>query len=509
VASYVGSNALDDVMGAGTATPGTAVADRWSSGAGSDTLIYGPSTAAGADRFSGGPGRDTVEFRLTVAEWENATIRTLLTNFKALVDSRVSGFASGEVSAGTGYSPLSFGINKSLTVLEAENVRVLVNNQLVLGTAAHSRTGTVKEAGVDGNFAALAGVAQATGYMPRVDDGGDAVATAAVWSVTGLPSTRYGNFSITSNGQWTYVLDNDNPQTQGLQEGQAVTQVFQVAATWGTAAAFSSVAITIEGSNDRATAVVVGNDFSVTERGGQANELVGAEGDGASGSLLLSNADGAPPSTPLAQQPYPASVKWVGLYGDLVVTRGETTTSSTTTAPGQQTTAFWSYTLRNFAAPVQALADQQVVWDRFQLPANSFDGATNTFNFRVLGADDWAVLSALDGADLSVTEAGGVQNGTPGDPQAGGWVSASDPDTAGPLTFAPLGHGPVWRLHLGHHHRRLDLHAGQQAAGHSGTAGPAGPGCEPPAASSGGGVDRGQCHHTRGHPHHHGEHWGQ
>lgn len=434
MANYLGSNSLDDVMGSGTETAGTPLADRWLGGAGNDTYIYELGRAGGADRFWGGLGRDTVEFRLTAAEWNNATIRANLVAFKTTVENRVIRSAFGELASGTGYPPLNFGINKSLTVLEAENVRVYVNEVLVLGDAAHSRAGKVIEAGDDSSYAAIAGIARVTGFMPSFDNSGQAIPSGAFWNVTSSPTPSYGAFSIARSGQWTYQLDNDNPLTQKLQEGQSLTQVFLVAATLGSSAAFSSVAITIDGTNDKAQLAVSGSDFSVSERGGVANAQPGTDGDGASGLLTVTNIDGAPPATLPVNQPFAATVRVPGVYGDLVVTRGATV--------GAQTTAVWSYTLRNADAQVQALADKQVVFDVIHLPPSAFDGATSTITLRVAGGDDWAVIGT-DMSDLTVTEAGGIQNGQPGDPTAGGKFTQSDPDTAGPLTFAPLTNTPL------------------------------------------------------------------
>ena len=454
MANYTGSNTLDDVMGAGTGSAGTGASDRWSSGAGNDTFVYQLSNAGGADRYSGGLGKDTVEFRLTTAEWANAATQANLVAFKAAVDTKVLGYAAGELPAGVGYTPLSFGIGKSLTVLEAESVRVYVNNVLVLGPPPASTVGTVKEAGVDLAYATLPGTPQASGFMPMLDSNGDTIPSGSSWSFVGINGAPFDadiystlgtggtGFSITPKGQWTYTLDNADVDTQDLQDGGVRTLSFKVAATEAVSNStlFSNVTITLYGSNDVQTVVVAGSDFAVAERGGVGNSGLGPDGDGASGTLALTNVDNTPAVVPVDSFEAVGSVTMKGLYGDLTVTR--TGPQATSALSDDLSHATWSYVLRNGDAVVQALAGGQVVFDAISLPANKFDGASNLITIRVTGADDLAVISAGI-SDLTVKEAGGIQNAAAGDAHAGGSFSQTDPDTPGPLSFAPLSTTPL------------------------------------------------------------------
>ncbi len=453
MANYTGSNTLDDVMGAGTISAGTSGADRWSSGAGNDTYIYELSSAGGADRYSGGLGKDTVEFRLTAVEWANTATQANLVAFKLAVDAKVLGYASAELPAGVGYTPLSFGIGKSLTVLEVERVRVYANNVLVLGAPPPTTLGTVKEAGVDLSYAPLVGTPLASGGMPSVDASGDPVPAGSVWSFVGVNvafdadlysklGTGGTGFSITSTGQWSYTLDNSDVDTQDLQNGSVKTLSFQVAATHplSNSVVFNSVTITLSGSNDMQTVVVTGSDFAVTERSGVGNTTTGTDGDGASGNLALSNVDNTPIVVPADSFEGAGTVTMKGLYGDLTVTRSGPQATSVLT--DDLTNATWSYTLRNGDAQVQALAGGQVVFDAITLPAAAFDGVSNTITIRITGGDDLALISA-GAPDLAVTEAGGIQNTNTGDSKAGGTFTQTDPDSAGPLTFAPLSPTPL------------------------------------------------------------------
>jgi VCBS repeat-containing protein len=57
----------------------------------------------------------------------------------------------------------------------------------------------------------------------------------------------YGNFTIGSDGVWSYLLNNGTAAVQGLKAGQSVTDTFNVSTSgWG----FQNVVLTINGTND-------------------------------------------------------------------------------------------------------------------------------------------------------------------------------------------------------------------------------------------------------------------
>ena len=62
----------------------------------------------------------------------------------------------------------------------------------------------------------------------------------------------YGSFSITSDGDWAYNIDNSKPNVQQLKAGETKTEIFTVKSIDGT---ISSVMITVTGTNDGPTAV--------------------------------------------------------------------------------------------------------------------------------------------------------------------------------------------------------------------------------------------------------------
>src|SRR4029077_21261342 len=94
----------------------------------------------------------------------------------------------------------------------------------------------------------------------------------------------------------------------------------------------------------------------------------------------------------------------------------------------------WTYTLDNSNATVQGLNTGQTLTDTF--PATTADGTSQVVNITIDGANDAAVISGV--ASGSVTEAGGVANGTPGTPTATGNLNSTDVDNFDDL-WEPVG----------------------------------------------------------------------
>ncbi len=110
-----------------------------------------------------------------------------------------------------------------------------------------------------------------------------------------------------------------------------------------------------------------------------------------------------------------------------------------TTANGYGTYALnaagvWTYTLDNSNATVQALNAGQTLTDTFT--AMTVDGTTQVVTITIAGSNDAAVISGT--ASGSVTEAGGVANGTPGTPTAIGDLNSTDVDNPNDL-WQPIG----------------------------------------------------------------------
>ena len=80
----------------------------------------------------------------------------------------------------------------------------------------------------------------------------------------------------------------------------------------------------------------------------------------------------------------------------------------------------WTYTLDNTNAAVQALKAGDTLTDTFT--ATTVDGTAQAVTITIHGTDDAAVISG--DTTGTVTEAGGVANGTPGVPTATGDLHA-------------------------------------------------------------------------------------
>ncbi|SSW89296.1 T1SS-143 domain-containing protein, partial [Rhodopseudomonas pentothenatexigens] len=91
------------------------------------------------------------------------------------------------------------------------------------------------------------GLVPATGGTLTASD----VDHGAVLSWSGSTNGTYGTFAIDGAGNWTYTLDNARAATQGLSEGQTVTETFVATVTDEHGASDSqTVTVTIHGAND-------------------------------------------------------------------------------------------------------------------------------------------------------------------------------------------------------------------------------------------------------------------
>lgn len=169
----------------------------------------------------------------------------------------------------------------------------------------------------------------------------------------------------------------------------------------------STVTITVTGTNDNATITVdptVTVDSSVTEAGGAENATPGDPD--ASGKLLVSDVDDG-------EAHFRAPDSLNGTYGTFTF---------------DAATGAWTYTLDQSKA--DALTDGQHETDT--LTVTSADGTdSHEIVVNITGANDNATITvdATAPLDSSVTEAGGVANGTPGDPDASGKLLVSDVDS--------------------------------------------------------------------------------
>jgi len=246
----------------------------------------------------------------------------------------------------------------------------------------------------------------------------DPDAGQAVFVAQNVPTT-YGQFTIGTDGTWSYQLNNSNPDVQALGTGQTLTETRTVTTADGTTA---NVVITINGTNDIPT---LGNSVAeVTEDVAVANGLLST-----SGAVTISDIDAGDNSF------RPAAVfNGTGAaLGTLVF----------------NTNGTYSYSVDN--SLVQYLKTGESVVETYTV--TSLDGsATTTIEITINGADNGAVIvPGQPGGDLgSVTEdgvltTGGKLNVT--DPDAGQavFVAQNVPTTYGQFTIGTDG---TWSYQL-------------------------------------------------------------
>ncbi len=255
-------------------------------------------------------------------------------------------------------------------------------------------SGSVTEAGGVGS--GIPGVPIATGNLDStdVDNPPDA------WNAVGSPTASangFGTYTLTAAGVWIYILDNSNAAVQALNVGGTLTDTFTAITVDGTR---QLVTITIHGTDD---AAVISGDFTgeVLEAGGVANATPGIPT--ATGDLDAADVDNPP--------------DWVAVGTPVAGTNGFGT--YTLTAAGA-----WTYTLNDSNAAVQAINVGQTLTDTFT--ATTVGGTSQVVTITIDGANDAAAISGATSG--SVTEAGGVANGTPGIPTATGDLNSTDVD---------------------------------------------------------------------------------
>ena len=194
-----------------------------------------------------------------------------------------------------------------------------------------------------------------------------------------------------STGVWSYALDNGLATTQGLYEGQVVTETFTATVTANHGATDTqTVTITINGTNDAPDITSTSGPAvagSVTEAGLAIDDTTPVTGPAsASGTLTSSDVDSD------------ASAVW-----------SITTSSAYGTMAIDPSTGVWSYALDNGLATTQGLYEGQVVTETFTATVTDNHGATDTqtVTITINGTNDAPDITSTSGpAVATVTEAG-------------------------------------------------------------------------------------------------------
>src|SRR5439155_906882 len=137
-----------------------------------------------------------------------------------------------------------------------------VNNPPVANPDTNSGD-AVTESGVNPGNTAFPGDASATGNVLTNDTDVDLGDTKTVSLVNGTLANvgasvvgTYGSVTINANGSYTYTLNNADPDTQGLTQGQIATDQFTYEVKDANGATSSTtLTISITGTNDAPVAV--------------------------------------------------------------------------------------------------------------------------------------------------------------------------------------------------------------------------------------------------------------
>ena len=277
----------------------------------------------------------------------------------------------------------------------AQLVTVTIHGANDAAVISGTSSGSVTEAGGVTNGTPGTPTASATLTDTDVDNPANTFTAVAAGAAT---TNGYGTFQMTAGGTWTYTLNDNNATVQALNSGGTLTDSFTVTTADGTA---QLVTVTIHGAND--AAVISGTSSgSVTEAGGVANGTPGTP----TASATLTDTDVDNPANTFTA--VAAGAATTNGYGTFQMTAGGT----------------WTYTLNDNNATVQALNIGGTLTDSFTV--TTVDGTAQLVTVTIHGANDAAVISGTSSG--SVTEAGGVANGTPGTPTASATLTDTDVD---------------------------------------------------------------------------------
>lgn len=423
MATILGTNAAETLGITGMSSS----ADRISASGGNDTLVYELSTAGGADAYYGGTGVDVLELRFTAAEWATHSAQVLAMQ-KLVADKPKS--VAGSVSAGTNFGKLDFGSGKSVQVVEVESVSIFVdgveytgetpapvNKEVVITSAAQA--GNVTE---DGTLGAMGTVtftdadladAHMVAFTPAA--GQTSLGVFALGSVSESASTAAGSVG------WTYTLNNASAAVQALAAGEVVTEQYTVMVADDSGSTKSQVVtITITGAAD-APPLVTTDEGAVVEAG--------------TGVAGTPEATGKMPLEGVA-----TSAVWETYVSDEIVADGYSNGYEfgdfTISADG-----VWHFTLNQ--AHADYLAQDEQVALVFAVTATEA-GQTSVRREVVItltGTDDATVITPVAGADVTVVEAGGIDNAINDDAGASGKLNIADADDASVTFVAGLVQG--------------------------------------------------------------------
>ncbi|MFA0466610.1 VCBS domain-containing protein [Vibrio breoganii] len=289
-----------------------------------------------------------------------------------------------------------------------------------------AQSGSVIEAGSTAAGSTIHGHATAQGSFSSTDLDHLPTSDSATWSIVASATGNqqqtddthvqgiYGHLEIYQNGDWKYVLDNTDPDTQALTAGQKVSESFNVRVTDSTSLTDEqTVTVNITGSNDQAK--ITGTDIgTVTEdkdlQGGNLHTT---------GTLSVTDVDSGEAHFTAETLP--------GTYGNLVMQENGT----------------WTYTADNSQHVIQELKATDSLPDTFTI--TSADGTKHKVAVTINGTNDLPTIDHVHDTG-AVTEDGSHADKNHkasqviGTPTASGTLVANEVDKGDPAHWA-VAHG--------------------------------------------------------------------
>ena len=217
----------------------------------------------------------------------------------------------------------------------------------------------------------------------------------------------YGTLTLGANGTWTYTLNDADPDTNALAQGQVVTDAFTYTMSDANGAtSTAALTITITGGNDAPVVTGAVDSGTVTEG---ALPVMTADGTIDFGDVDLTDAH--------VTSVTPGGAGYLGIFTASV------TNDSTSDGIGQVT---WLFAANNVLR--QSLGAGQVLVQTYTVVIDDGHGGTDSqlVTVTINGTNDAAVITGeTTGA---VVEAGGVNNAIPGTPTDSGNLNATDVD---------------------------------------------------------------------------------
>jgi VCBS repeat-containing protein len=293
-------------------------------------------------------------------------------------------------------------------------ITITGTNDAPVAVADDNAGDAVSESGISPGNVPFAGDPAAAGNVlandTDVDTGGTVTVTAVNGSAANLGIAvvgLYGALTLAADGSWSYVLDNADPDTDALAQDQAATDSFTYTIEDASGAtATTTLTIAITGTND-APVVTGAVDNGTVEEGPLA--VMVADGTIDFGDVDLTDAH--------------ITAVTPGASGYLGIFAADVTNASTGDGVGQVT---WLFAANN-ALREAALNDETLVQTYTVVLDDGHGGTVSQLvTITIIGTNDAAVITGdTTGA---VTEAGGIDNGTPGTPTATGNLDSTDVD---------------------------------------------------------------------------------